>query len=214
MTKGRPPKELLERRKEGHHKPHIPSDESNAVDWKFWSGMAVAVVGILLAVLGLWLAVEDRPTVSLGPLVDATNLLSTQVIIVNNGVLPLRDVSVATFLQHALIGGREFTEDIGDEYQPPTRVLMPGEPITTDFSFMAGHRAGFVNGFPKGPMRFDDLDVALIVTFRPTWAPLWTRTRAFRFKSVKTSGGTLLQQVPAEDIESEYRKQLSFSPGH
>jgi hypothetical protein len=58
---------------------------------------------------------------------------------------------------------------------------------------------------------FNYLDIALVAHFRPKWAPFWNRTRIFRFKTFETSGGIILRQVPAEDIENEYTKARGLS---
>jgi hypothetical protein len=200
MARGHPPKELLERRKQPPRKEHIPPDKKFSLDWKFW-------IGLLIAIIALWLTVEDRPTVSLGPPLDPKNLLSTQITIVNNGVLAIWDVSFGVFEKHAVVNGIVMWDNVGNDYQVPTHVLRPGEPVTTDLSIIVGDTSAHSMlhfDTQKQAIRYDQLDVALIAHFRPTWAPFWRRNRIFRFKTVKTSEGTVLQQVPAENIEDEY----------
>jgi hypothetical protein len=153
--------------------------------------------------------VEDRPTVSLGPQLDAQNIMSTQINIINNGVLPIRDVSFAIYVKNCKIkGGLEFSDMVIGRYQPPTSVLQAGEPITTTFSFVAGAKGTTIFYAPPNAeyLRFD---IALIATFRPTWAPFWKRTRTYRFRVVQTSAGQVMQQFPAEDIEAEYRRSIA-----
>jgi len=205
MTKGHSPRWLVEQRKQPHRKPHTPPKRKFALDWKFWSGL-------LIAVIALWLTVEDRPTVSLGPPLDTKNLLSTQIVIVNNGVLAINDVSFAIYVRSCKLKGGPETDFVAiEDYQPPTKTLQPGEPVTTNFNVIVGNSSlgrgiRLVGGYDAP--EFLKFDIALIASFRPTWAPFWTRTKAFRFTAVPTSGGMMMQQVPAEDIESEYRKQF------
>lgn len=209
MSRRRPPQWLIEQRKSASPRAKTKPDKSVALDLKFWAGMVVAAISLLLAVLGLWLAVEDRPTVSLGLPTDATNIFSTQITIVNNGVLPIHDVSFATFLKLIRFeDGSGAISSIGAEYEVPTRTLMPGEPVTTSFSTVIGPLGASSHFFGYKQSKCKTCEIALIASFRPTWAPFWLRTRAFRFKTIETSGGTILQQVPAEDIESEFRKAL------
>jgi hypothetical protein len=208
MTKGRPPKELLERRKGPPRKPPTPPSKSTSLDWKFWSGMALAIAALFLTVLGLWLAVEDRPTVSLGPPLDFTKLLSTQVTMVNNGVLPITNVSFGVFVKHCEISKRVAINNLVlENYEPSAHVLRPREPMTTDFSVIVGHRNAVVD--MSGNTACLEFDIALIAHFRPMWAPFWNRTRTFRFRAVHTNTSTVMQQFPADNIEDEYKSALS-----
>jgi hypothetical protein len=178
------------------------------LDWKFW-------IGLLVAVVALWLSVEDRPTVSVGSPIDPDNLLSAQVTLVNDGVLSITDVSFTIFLKNAYVNGLRTWDNVEGDYEPPTKILRPGEPVTTNFGEIINSKSAYLNvgvrKYNKIPYR--DLDIALVAQFRPIWAPFWHRTRVFRFKSKLTSQGITLGQVPAENIESDYDEVMSHSFG-
>jgi len=171
--------------------------------------------GLILAIIALWLAVKDRPTVSVGPPLDAKNLLSTQVFITNNGVLPINDVSLAIYVKSLeMKGGHNTYNEAVDGYQLPTSTLQPGEPVTTTFQIIVGNSnlgTGMTIENVGDNPQFIRFDIALITSFRPAWAPFWRRTTTFRFRAVRTSEGMIMQQVPAEDIEKEYRKIATHS---
>jgi hypothetical protein len=211
MTKWRPPKDIVKRRQESQL-PRYTQPSKQPVDWKFWSGMIVGVIGSLATILALWLTVEDRPTVSLGPPRDPHNVLSTEVIMVDNGVLPIHDVSFAVFLKHGKIANILSINEVTDDgFEPSAKVLMPGEPVTSDLSIMAGPNSHLIYSNDRdknGNVDVQELDIALIAKFRPTWAPFWKRTRAFRFRTVTVGKNTVLEQIPTADIETEYEKAL------
>jgi hypothetical protein len=98
--------------------------------------------------------------------------------------------------------GIALISQIADGYEPPTKILRPGEPVTTDFTIMVGGHSSAFGMYPH----YKTIDIALIASFRPFWAPFWNRTRAFRFEEIRTSEGTSLRQIPAGDIEVEYDK--------
>ena len=150
---------------------------------------------------------EDRPTTSVGLTEDWTNILSIEITLTNNGVLQIKDVEFVMFVNHIKEAGRgaSFEKLIAGRYVPPTGILLVGEPVTTTFAVMMGPTA-LPFAVPP-PDHVDDADLGLIATFRPSWAPFWKHTRAFRFKTVHTSNGIILQQVPAENIESLYDKE-------
>jgi hypothetical protein len=131
------------------------------------------------------------------------DIWTTEVTIINNGVLPIHDVAFATFVKYAKANGSTIRDTLADEYEVPTHTLAPGEPVTTNIG-------AIFTVFQLGPKpnNYEDVDIALVARFRPAWAPFWKRTRIFRFKTVKISGGTFLRQVPAEDIERDYKTSL------
>jgi hypothetical protein len=212
MTKKQPPRESPKERKQTTHKSHKLPHKNTAPDWKFWAGMVVAIVSLLLAVFGTWLTIEDRPTISTGPPLDPHNLFSTQITIVNNGVFPLRNVSFAVFLKSAEINGAKTTNNRLADYEPPTKILRPGEPVKTDLSAVVGHNSHLfhVEGKETEDVRYGPLDIGLFAEFRPAWAPFWKRTQVFRFRTFPTIGGMTLEQVPAEDIENDYKRAVEI----
>jgi hypothetical protein len=199
MSNSRPPKHIVERRKAARRANTKGPSLSRSYDWKFW---AIGVPGLVVGALALWLAVEDRPTISMGPQMDANNLLSTQVKIVNEGVLPIENVSIEIYVKHAEISrGNVLNDDLAGDYTPPTGILRPGEPKITDLSRMI-----------HGDWEYYALDIALIAHFHPMWAPFWNRTRIFRFTTAKlANGNAILEQVPAENIEDDYLRIKSRS---
>jgi hypothetical protein len=205
MTRGKPPAELQKRRQAIRDQQNIP--DKTWFDWKFWSGIA-------LAVIALWLTVEDRPTVSMGPPRNPNDIFSTEVTMVNGGVFPITDVSFAIFDKSVQFGGGDRYDDnvMEEDFAPPMHTLKPGEPVTQTFGdlFDGGEGIPFMSRVPKDehgvPFPVKSVDVALIAKFCPVWAPFWSRTRTFRFRSVQTKAGLILEQVPAGDIEAEYLK--------
>jgi hypothetical protein len=197
MSNTRPSKEIQQRRSEARRSGKRRKHSTTHFDWKFWTGTALGLLGLFVAIPALWLAIEDRPTVSLGSQPDPRNPLSTQVILTNNGALPISNVVFDSFIKRALTDNSDVAYLIERNYELPTGILRPGEPKITKM-------AAF---FPSRNYR--ELDAALIANFTPEWAPFWHRMRIFRFTFVPHADGTAqLQQIPAEGIEDEYRNEL------
>jgi hypothetical protein len=117
------------------------------------------------------------------------------VTIVNNGVLPIRNVSLDIYVEHAKANDVTVQDSGGSNFQPPTGILRPGEPITTNLAHMISG-SGII---------YSKLDIALIAKFSPIWAPFWRRARVYRFRNDKGAAGiSILEQVPAENIEEDY----------
>jgi len=208
MVKGQPPKDLLGRRTSPIRKSRKPRGKKFSLDWKYWTGL-------LLTLIALWLAVEDRPVVSVGPPTDTGNIFSTPLTVVNNGVLPIRNVSFVTFVyQGKTEAGTTFAYNIVENRTLPVGVLMPGEPVTTNLKAFTGGSYSSVVSLSHDPKQIlvSYLDVALIAYFTPSWVPFWHRHTVFRFRTIRTSDGIILRQVPAEGIESEFNKIRNLSP--
>lgn len=196
MPKSHPPRDIRERRQRGPRKKKHPQ-----WDWKFWAGFLATVV---LGLAALWLTVDDRPTIAIGPQLDSGNILSAEITIVNKGVLSIRNVSIDVYMKHAKLFTRDTSVNnlIAERYVIPTGVLRPDEPKVI-------YLGGLLRPSSQEPLRYRELDFALIVNFNPAWAPFWNRTRVFRFMLGQSENGEFLQQVPDENIEDEFRQARS-----
>jgi hypothetical protein len=199
MSNTRPSKEIQQRRLDTRRSRKRGKRSTNHLDWKFWTATALGSLGLLIGIPALWLTIADRPTVSLGRQPDPNDPMSTQIIMTNDGVLPILNVSFDVFIKRAVTahGLARFNDLRGPNYEVPSGILEPGEPKTTEMAKV----------FTSSDYR--ELDAALIAHFTPEWAPFWHRMRAFRFTIVRHTDGTAeLQQIPAEAIEGDYRRLM------
>ena len=137
--------------------------------------------------------------VSLESPLDPKNVMTTPVIISNNGMLALSDVDVICFEIHTEWEVHsEGSDNISERYEPPSGKLDPGEQKTVPLS-----------QFNRARRRIVSSDIAMIVTLKMAIAPFWEGRKAFRFKTVRQSNGDLrFVQEPPEDALVEYDKVL------
>ncbi len=119
---------------------------------------------------------------TLGSPID-DNLLSAEVTLVNNGVLSITDASFTIFLKNAYVNGSRTWDNVGGNYEPPTKILRPGVPVTTNFGTMIDSGSAYINVGVRNHTRisrisYRDLDIALIARFRPIWAPFWQQNKS------------------------------------
>jgi hypothetical protein len=134
----------------------------------------------------------------LDPPLDAANPLTAQVVLSNDGMLPLEDVSVASFIGQANYEqGSTANGNLGTGFTPNNQTLDIGDRETVPLG-------SFFHAYTN---RMTYADVALIVSFKPKFMPFWSRTKPFRFKTVKQADGTLrFQQQPPGDILDQYEQ--------
>jgi hypothetical protein len=99
--------------------------------------------------------------VSLDPLLDPKDVLSTPVVISNDGMLALRGVKVKCFVLKIRIGPTQFTNSGSSGYIPPSGIIETGAKKTVPL-------ASFIenDGFA-----ISDLDILMIFSFKPTLFP-------------------------------------------
>jgi hypothetical protein len=194
--KDKPPREVSEIRK---RKPR-PKPKSTLSrwkwDWKYWLALALS---LLLGAIGL----QARPTISLEPPLDVSNVLTTRVIIANDGLLALTNVRVAEFDEDILFADYSRSlKSLGERYVPPAGRLEPGEKERVSFQSLV------VNlHFP-----IVTADIGLIVSFSPQYLPFLNRRKAFRFKTVADHEGRLrLEEQPAGDLMRDYEKSIKWA---
>lgn len=168
-----------------------------------WLAFSPATVGILLTILlGIptLLGLRAHPTVSLDVPLNPHNVLSTPVIISNDGLLDLDVIELSSYIVLA-----EYTHGIS-EYDDLSRTIQfskieIGEKETVAFSTLVGHTS------------IKDADIALIVSFHPQYMPFWRKTRAFRFHTALDSEGNLrFEPIPSGDVLKRYaRLQAHFT---
>jgi hypothetical protein len=196
--KGTPPKELLKRRQQ-KTPPKKQSAQTTILGmhpWAFW----LTVFALLLSIVGLTLTAlqfQARPTVSLGTPLDPANVLSTPIIISNDGLENLQDMGFMSYFKEVKYeGGGEIANATGARVLEAVHTLTAGE----KHEVLPAQVVGFFGGTP----RVRELDFALVVYFRPAYWPK-TKRRFFRFRVAQNSDGTQrLMEVAAEDIEKDF----------
>jgi hypothetical protein len=193
--RGKPPKGVRGRREASRAAKAQITGRAWRWDWKYWVAFGVAII----ALIGL----RARPTVSLEPPLDPGNVLSTPVVISNDGILALGDVDIATFVSQVnYTSGSVETGSVAVGYSPPNRTLETGEKETVAFR----HFLDMTNAYVSYA------DVSLIVFFRPAYLPFISRKHSFRFKTVLQSDGTLrFQQQPPGNVLEEYERAKKAS---
>ena len=168
-------------------------------DRKFWVGIAVGIVSIILGALVL----KQRLTITLESPTDPSNIMSTQIIISNDGILALEDVDVAIFIRN--IQGPKYgaSRISGTRYQPPARQMNVGDKRTVR---LAPWRVGV--GQP-----IQNVDIGVMVCYRPEILPKWLwagNPKVFRIDSVLQSNGEVrLRQQPDDgNILAEYEMAI------
>ncbi|HWE52871.1 MAG TPA: hypothetical protein VG273_23960 [Bryobacteraceae bacterium] len=168
----------------------------------------LSVFGIVLTVLGLilgGLVLESRPTIALGTPSDPKNILTTEVVVSNDGALALEDVDIAVFIRSLTWPtNNRIDGDIGTTYQPPSREMAIGDRKTIQLApFLTLSSAIFTSA-----------DIGLLVCYRPIFVPSWIwpiHPRVFRFDSITQSDGyTRLRQQPDDGkLLKEYAQLLA-----
>jgi hypothetical protein len=176
------------------------SRKKRKFDWKYWVATGLALLGLLLGAISL----RARPTVALESPLDSRNVLSTPIVISNDGMMALRDVEVASFVIQAGYQNHDLEMgSIGSSYTPPGAALESGERETVLFEH-----------FFREDRPIIQADIALIVTFSPEFLPFFRRTRVFRFSTARQANGTLsLEHIPAADAFEKYRKVIDEVKG-
>lgn len=165
----------------------------------------LTMLGLILGAVGLLLTAAEfqaRPTVSLESPLDPTNVLTTPIVISNEGLLSITDVNVATYIIEADYKDQGIEiGSLGVRYAPPNQRLEPGERETAPFQQMVfSAQSPMISG-----------DVALIVSFMPQYMPFIHRIRPFRFRTVKQADGNLrFEQQPPQDVVRQYERQLKI----
>lgn len=191
--KGKPPKKIQKLREST---PKSPKQEkqskktfSKRVEWIFATGLALT--GLMLTALQF----QARPTVSLGTPLDPRDVVTTPLIVSNDGLTDLKDMRFESFFNgleypNRIYFGHVFGRDVLEKID----TLQPGE----QQEIMP------VNMFKSGNKTPVKLDFALVIFFRPAYWPFKKR-RFFRFKIAQGSDGIVrFRRVAAEDIEQTY----------
>ena len=180
-----------------------PSQKPSRQPGKKWDyvGVAIGLAGLILGAIVL----ESRPTASLEAATDPRNIFSTQIVISNDGAIPLEDVDVGVFIRGVrYLDGSVMQRASGTRYQPPSNYLGIGQKKTIKL-------APF-NIVSSSPVT--DADIGLIVCYRPILIPdwlWWGDPRVFRFDSVVQSDETarLRQQPDDGKLLAEYADMLA-----
>lgn len=179
--------------------PQPKEDRSKKMQPIDYVNLLLGIAGFVLAVGGLILGAQARPTISLEPPLDPNDVLTTRFIISNDGVLALENVTVQSFLKnfedarHNKIGTA-----IGLNFVAPSSEILSGEKKTVAFARIVKSAAQVIHG-----------DVGLIVSFTPAYIPFWKKTRAFKFSVTQQADGkSRLEPEPSEGMEKDFEKEL------
>jgi hypothetical protein len=207
----KPPKEIRERREEQRQMRHKRRQQEKTIIGMHPWAFVLTVLGLLLTagglILGLLMLVS-RPTVSLDPPTDANDILSTQIVISNEGVLPLEDVDVGVFIRSINSRlGPVLADILGSRYQPPSKEILPGQKKTVRITPFRLTSAPIVSA-----------DIGLVVCYKPIIIPKWAwwgDPKVFRFDAVQQADGTArLRQQPADNsILADYSAKLAEHGG-
>jgi hypothetical protein len=193
--RGKPPKKGAGKHKHRDQPTPKPQISKWKWDWKYWLAL---VLSLLIGALGL----RAIPTVSLETPLNPDDVLSTPIVISNDGLLALTNVNVATYVVQEQWGLNAAAHDtFGAGYYPPNQRLEPGEAETVPFRTLVS--AG------EGVSKLTCADVALIVSFQVEYIPFIRRIRPFRFKTMGQKDGTLrFQKQPPGDVANRFQTQV------
>jgi hypothetical protein len=198
--RGKPPKEIEERRNQKPGKKPEAAPSRWTWDWKYSLATALAIAGLILGAISL----QARPTVSLEAPLDPADVLTTPFVISNDGMLSLNSVNVESYFSRIGYGDPPNGADrysIGRGFSPRNQTLEIGEKETV--------RVGHFMYTNTPPVTY--ADIAWIVYFRSPFIPI-LRHRVFRFVTVRQKDGTLrLQEQAAGNILNEYELALKES---
>src|SRR5580765_91252 len=114
--KGKPPKEILERREQSRPKKKNTQKSESNWDWKTWAGLVLGVAGLILGALILL----PQVSVSLDTPTDRGGSFSTPFIISNDSLLPLANVTVQSYIVRSVSVNQGATINAaGGDYIPP-----------------------------------------------------------------------------------------------
>lgn len=133
---------------------------------------------------------QARPTVSLDPPLDPADVLTSMIVISNDGILDLNNVGLQVVFKEMRWGnGSRAINNLGNFVYLNPPILEPGEHKT--------ERLGVF--FAGGGLVYADIGVR--VTFRPQYIPFWSKHRLFHFKTVKQADGNVrFVQEPASEF--------------
>jgi len=158
----------------------------------------------VLAVIALVLGMQARPTVSLDTPLDPASVLTTPVVLSNDGPLALTDVHVYAFVLEINMPGLHLKNTGASGYIPPSGRMEPGEKKTVP-----------IGQFLSYPGKFDKLDMLTVIEFRPAYMPFWRKRREFRFSGETQADGNMrLQQQPVGDAEERFDKAVKELHGN
>jgi len=193
--KAKPPKEILARRAKKPHSQKEPQLKKGSF-WKIleWSlGIGIGVAGLTLTALQF----QARPTVSLDAPLDPKDVLTTQIVISNDGLTDLQALDVQTFFKTIELPRHSVVSDNIGSRPILGHMLAVGEKETVQPEQIFDFGPGMSNKTIK-------LDFAMMFKFRPAYWP-FSKRRFFRFEMARNADGTQrLHQIPAGDIDKDY----------
>lgn len=200
IMKAKPPKEIRDRREQPpSSKTHI-LQSTERFDWKFWVGLGIAIAGLILGAIGLNLAIEARPTISLETPLNPDDVLTTPFVISNDGALSLENVTAAILVRNFEdTHGNHIGGLVGWGSVPTSPEMRPSDRKTIQpFSHIVNEENPIISG-----------EVAIVVSYTPAYIPLWPKHRGFRFVVERQSDGrSRFEQQPSEGIEEDYLKRV------
>lgn len=169
-----------------------PEEPAPRKEWdvKFWIAFVIALI------LGA-IQLRPKPIASLDTPLDPRDVLTTPIVIVNGGDLPLSNVSVTCFELATFSEGRGFGHDnLAEDYVLPSKTLNWGEAKTVPlYHFFA-------------PGNKIESDILLVVSYQMEYVPFFHRKKAFLFRTVKQADGNLrFVQEPAEEAFEHFNKE-------
>jgi hypothetical protein len=169
-------------------------------DWVAWLALFLAIIG-LPPTIASW---SSKPSVSLEAPLDPRDVLSTPVVLSNDGLMAIHNVQVATFIiKAAYDNGMVEIENTGAGYVPPNETLDHASKQVVPFKSLVNQRNA----------RIIYADVALVVSYTPDFFPFWKKTRAFRFLSVWQADGLLrLEEQPESEALNKYTSGANNLP--
>jgi hypothetical protein len=192
--KGKPPKEIRERRGQQPRREQVsiqpPKPFLKKLEWIL--GIGVGITGLLLTALQY----QARPTVSLGTPLDPSDVMTTPITISNDGLTDLKDMRFQSFFKNIQFRDVRIGDEIGTRLLDKIDTFAPGEKQE-----ILPYQA---IGIPSQYGTPIELDFALVVSFRPAYWP-FDKRRFFRFSIAHNSDGTArLRNIAANDIKRIY----------
>ena len=170
------------------------------------SGITVSILLTILLGIPTLLGLRARPSVSIEVPLDPRDVFSTPLIIVNDGLLDLDNVSIISFDIKTLYEQEYAMDEHNIGLIDGVGTIGAGQKVTLPF-----YR------FVKFPVVPKHADFALIVKFRPGYIPWWTKRAAFRFVTFQDAEGNLRfqQELPGDALALYYKtiKEMLSNPG-
>jgi hypothetical protein len=197
--KGKPPKEILDRRairQQSHPEPK----PTKRWPWK----MIELILGIGIGVAGLTLTAlqfQARPTVSLDTPLNPGNALSAPVILSNDGLVDINDVKIIWYTKELkAANGAQSTHALDGGVVPDSAVLEVGQRKTMPSP---------LDSFIKTEVPLTAADMVMGVYFRPSYWP-FQKHKLFHLVGVRPAdGGMKLQLQPNDAIRQEYEDMVT-----